>query len=167
VAGLDDPSGYAQRFFSETGVRLRVNESKARPIDTAPTGTLMEVNAAYAHIRAALETYGLYRVGVREGVMVLYFISPQKGAQAQSVIDALREETGYPMHIHDQPNQQAIALEVRRYAEINGYRITKGPSLRVAEAVVAVTLAAPVTAEQKHAFATAIDTATAYRLEIS
>ncbi|MBE2239042.1 MAG: hypothetical protein IAE81_14725 [Caldilineaceae bacterium] len=49
----------------------------------------LEINAAYAAIRQALSGTTLYKTSLREGVIVLSFISPQVGRRQQATINLL------------------------------------------------------------------------------
>jgi Cft2 family RNA processing exonuclease len=168
ILHLPDPEALAQAYERATGFRLLINQKKASEAPaSAPTGTLMEINSAYGRLRAALEPWGLYRAGLRGSEIVLYFISPQKGQRAQALIAQLSAETGYPLVIHDQPNQQAILSEVRKYAEQHGYRIKKGPGVRTADARISLTLAQALPPEEVQRFAEAIWEATGYTLEVT
>ncbi|XWX05665.1 MBL fold metallo-hydrolase (plasmid) [Aggregatilineales bacterium SYSU G02658] len=168
ILNLDDPPALAARYEALTGFRLLINQKKPpEAIHSAPTGTLMEINSAYSRIRAALEPLGLYRAGLRGSEIVLYFISPQKGQRALDTIHALSQETGYPLVIHDQPNQQAITAEVKRYAERHGYLIKKGPGIRTAEARISLTLSSALNSEEAAAFQAAVLDATGYELDIT
>ncbi|MFQ3672608.1 MAG: MBL fold metallo-hydrolase [Aggregatilineales bacterium] len=168
ILNLEDAPALAARYEAVTGFRLLINQKKApETIHSAPTGTLMEINAAYSRIRAVLEPMGLYRAGLRGGEIVLYFISPQVGQRAQEAIRALSEETGYPLVIHDQPNQQAITTEVKRYAAQRGYIIKKGPGIRTADARISLTVSQPLSPEEVAAFQATIYEATGYALDIT
>ena len=101
----------------------------------------MEINAAYALVRQALEPLGLYRVGLKQGGLVLTFVSPQVGERHLDHIRALSEETGYAIHIHPHPNQQQILQIAGQLIREAGWRVLKGPGIHVARAEVAIKLA--------------------------
>jgi hypothetical protein len=167
ILHLENAEELAQAYERATGFRLLINQKKTPEAPHgAPTGTLMEINSAYSRLRAALEPWGLYRAGLRGGEIVLYFISPQKGLRAQAVIAQLSAETGYPLVIHDQPNQQAILSEVRKYAEQHGYHIKKGPGVRTADARISLMLSEVLPPEEAQRFVEAVWEATGYTLEI-
>lgn len=101
VQGLADPQAVEHAYLHLTGHRLRLNVGKGAGSDSAPlvaqpgTHPPMEINAAYATIREALEPFGLYKTSLKQGQIVLAFISPQVGQRHQAAIASLAQETGY------------------------------------------------------------------------
>jgi hypothetical protein len=144
-----DAAALAQAYFDLTGFRLLVGDSESPSTDStlplqtevASTNEQMEINAAYGLVRQALEPLGLYRVGVKQGVLVLTFISPQVGERHIGIIRSLSEETGYNITIHPHPNQQQILQIAGQLARNAGWRVIKGPGIHVDRAEVSMKLA--------------------------
>ncbi|MFZ6027219.1 MAG: MBL fold metallo-hydrolase [Chloroflexota bacterium] len=138
-----------QRYLEETGFELALTVvaapsfSQAAPPAALPEAAEpLEINAAYAAIKAALDGSTLYRTSLKGGEIVLSFISPQVGVRYQAQIDQLSRQVGWPLAISSQPNQNAILDCARRILQAAGQQIAKGPSIYLERAVVAVTLPA-------------------------
>jgi uncharacterized protein len=150
VAGVDDIAGLSRAFLEMTGFQLRLNAGKSEtgggaanaPVITSGNRPPMEINAAYGLIRQALEPFGLSKTSLKQGGIVLSFISPQVGARSLDTIARLAEETGYNLSIHPNPDQNAILQIVQREARAAGWVIRKGPGIHVDRAEVTYTLAA-------------------------
>ena len=174
IDGVDDVHALERRYLDLTGFRLRATvrgaASQAAPETTTQTpasGDRMEINAAYAVVRAALEPLGLYRAGLKQNIIALTFISPQVGARHSAIIDALARETGYAMSVHPYPNQQEIIQAAARIAREAGWVIRKGPGIHVDRAEVALKLAEmPSTAALEDA-ARRFNEQTGYTLSVS
>ncbi len=142
VADVEDVEALAAAFLDLTGFRLLIGGNKAEgssspaasgmtePIAPATTDQ-MEINAAYGLVRQALEPLGLHKVGLKQGTLVLTFISPQVGDRHQTIIQDLAEQTGYPMRIHPHPNQQQIQQIAGQLAREAGWQVVKGPGIHV------------------------------------
>jgi Cft2 family RNA processing exonuclease len=172
VDGLEDPQTLADEYRALTGYRLLI-KGQAGPAPSAPAVTppgesdKMEINAAYGLIRLALEPFGLYKVGLKQGQIVLSFISPQVGARHQEIIERLAEQTGYALAIHPHPNQQQIMQVVNRLAREAGWQVVKGLSLHVERLEVELKLiGVPDTAEVE-AVGKDIEEQTGYRLVLT
>jgi hypothetical protein len=159
VAGVADAATLAQAYFDLTGFRLLVGDDQTEstvageqapvplPANHLSDREPMEINAAYGLVRQALEPLGLYRVGVKQGVLVLTFVSPQVGERHTEIIRRLSEETGYNISIHPHPNQQQILQIAGQLAREAGWHILKGPGIHVDRAEVSMKLVeAPDTA---------------------
>lgn len=137
-------------FRTITGFELIVKRTSDRPgeqsLSAATAGIeRMEINAAYKLIRARLEGCSLNKVGLKQGEIMLSFISPQVGQRHLEKIQQLAQETGYPVKIHPQPNQHEILQITNRLLRERGWQTEKGPGIHVARAEVNVTLINPVT----------------------
>ena len=106
----------------------------------AGPGKPMEINAAYAVIRAALEPHGLYKTSLKQGQIVLTFISPQVGERHQDTIRQLAQQTGYALSIHPHPNQQQILQVAQQLLRDTGWSIRKGPGIHTDRGEIAVSL---------------------------
>lgn len=137
-------------YYEQTGYRLLLRSSKedasstlkdafnflAQPNGSAP----LEINAAYRLIRDALEPCGLLRTSLRQGQIVLTFISPQIGVQHQQEIARLAHATGYPLSIHPYPDQNAILRVVQQSLRSAGWTVRKGPGLHIDRGEITVVL---------------------------
>ncbi len=146
IEGLEDPEALIESYTQLTGFDLAIN-SDSQPSLTAATPVAlntaeqMEINSAYDLIRGALEHHGLYKTSLKQGLIVLSFISPQVGARYFDTITDLAQKTGYEMVIHPHPNQNEIlqiARNMARHAKLN---IQKGPSIHVDRGEVVIKLA--------------------------
>lgn len=167
----------AARFNEISGYTLEIAfvEGRAAQGDAAPSaaaaaaegGAPLEINAAYAAIRQALAGTTLYKTSLKDGVIVLSFISPQVGQRHQAAIDRLAPQIGWPLAIHPQPNQGAILDAARRLLQERAWRIAKGPSIFIDRSEVAVTLIATPTADEVAALQAEFIAATGYRLSVA
>ena len=160
-------SGYALELAFVEGRVARGEE--ATPIVLTPAGSVepLEINAAYAALRQALAGTTLYKTSLKDGVIVLSFISPQVGQRHQATIDALAQQIGWPLTIHPQPNQGAILDTARRRLQEQGWRVAKGPSIFLDRGEVAVTLAAAPAVDELVALQAEFKAATGYRLSVT
>jgi hypothetical protein len=101
----------------------------------------MEINAAYDLIRGALERHGLYKTSLKQGRIVLSFISPQVGARHLDTIHKLAKESDYELMIHPHPNQNEILQVARNIAREAKLNVQKGPSIHVDRGEVVIKLA--------------------------
>ena len=109
----------------------------------------------------------LYKTSLKDGVIVLSFISPQVGQRPQVAIDALAQQIGWPLAIHPQPNPGLILDTVRRPLQEQAWRVAKGPSIFLDRGGVAVTLAAAPAADALAALQAEFEAATGYRLSVT
>lgn len=144
VAGVDDTRALAADYLALTGHKLIINAKDSAPAGSiaAPSGgsPQMEINAAYGVIRDALEPLGLYKAGLKQGQILLTFISPQVGERHTATIEALAQETGYALSVHPHPNQQQILQIASRLAREAGWLIRKGPGIHTDRAEISMTL---------------------------
>jgi hypothetical protein len=169
VEGLDDPAALAQVYRELTGFQLMIKGQQSAAsgpaaVEPSESRDQMEINAAYGLVRLALGPYGLYKTGLKQGQIVLTFISPQVGARHQEIIEQLADQTGYALSIHPHPNQQEIMQVVGRLAREAGWRVLKGPSLHVGRLEVALKLAETPDAASVEAVGRDVEEATGYRL---
>jgi hypothetical protein len=163
-----------QQFLDETGYELVLTfaERPAAPgglqFQAAAAGERLEINQAYAVIKAALTQARLYRASLKGEEIVLSFISPQVGQRYQAEVAALAQQTGWPLSVNPQPNQGAVLEAARTALEQEGCRVQKGPSLFPGRDEVTATLIAPPEAEGAiERAAAAILEQTGYRLVVS
>lgn len=173
IEGVADLAALERRYYELTGFRLRAAArgaglpAPASAAQPAAGRQQMEINAAYAVIKAALEPLGLYRAGLKQGEIVLTFISPQVGARHAALIAALAQETGYPMSVHPHPNQQEIIQAAARIAREAGWVVRKGPGIHVDRAEVTLKLAVMPPAAELEEVAHRFTEQTGYTLAVS
>lgn len=176
-----------QRFQEESGFELVVSLAPssvsgtstsvtAVPAQTTPAvkpgehgdrSARMEINAAYAAIRAGLESSTLYKTSLKGEEIHLSFISPQVGERYQDTIDALAAQTGYPLRINPQPNQGAILETARALLAGKNITIAKGPSIYPERAEVALTSGAALDEDVLEETGAEFSELTGYRLVVS
>jgi Cft2 family RNA processing exonuclease len=164
-------------YQEQTGFRLVIrqpgdtkngpDQNQTARVDPVSAQNQMEINAAYGVIRQVLEPYGLYKTSLKQGQIVLAFISPQVGERHQDTITALANETGYTIMIHPHPNQQQIIQVVQQVVRDAGWQIRKGPSIHIDRGEVAVTLADDVAETAVDPVAQQIEERTGYRFVIN
>lgn len=159
----------AREFQAISDHRLTFDTRAAAPAPVASSpkasGNQMEINAAYARIKAALGPFGLYRTSLKQGRIVLTFISPQVGARYAEIIERLSNETGYAIEIHPHPNQQEILQKASLLFGRAGWAIRKGPGIHTDRAAISITLAAEPDAVQALQVAQDLEEQTGYTLE--
>ena len=165
---LDDAE---DRFVEISGYVLKMENvvpvGTPLPKRATAVGEPMEINAAYATIRQALVGSSLYRTSLKDGRIVLAFISPQAGERHRELIEELEDEVGWPLSIHSQPNQNAILDAARRLLQEAGWIATKGPSIFVERGEVSVTLAEHQPGEALGDMQRGFEAETGYRLNIA
>ena len=166
----ETPEAISHRFQEISAWELDLNLSISAPAQAplpARSGERLEINAAYAFLKAALEGSTLYRTSLKDGEIQLSFISPQVAARYQDRLADLSAQVGWPLSVNPQPNQGAIADSARVLAAQAGLTILKGPSIYSDKAELSLTLSAPLAAEQQDSLCQAFLLATGYRLNIA
>ncbi|MBN1678972.1 MAG: MBL fold metallo-hydrolase [Anaerolineae bacterium] len=166
-----DIEAVERAYLDLTGFRLRISRrGEAAPQPAAasviPSGDRMEINAAYGVIRAVLDEHGLYRTSLKQGQIVLSFISPQVGERHRDTIDALAQETGYVLAIHPHPNQQQIIQIAQQLMREAGWQVRKGPGIHIDRAELSVSLADDVGADAVDALNRRLQEQTGYSLTV-
>ncbi|GAB4517540.1 MAG: hypothetical protein OHK0046_24200 [Anaerolineae bacterium] len=171
VDGVEDRKKYAADYLQLTGYRLVLSQQAASaangdgPSVAKPTTQLqMEINAAYGIIKQHLEQVGLYKLGLKQGQIVLSFISPQVGERHLETISALANLTGYPLSINPNANQQMITQVVNALIREAGWPIRKGPGIHMDRAEVAYTVSQMPSEEDIARVNQALEEQTGYHL---
>lgn len=170
ISSIEDLDALRQDYQRLTGFRLLTGD--AAPDDDLPdsvmpgTSERMEINTAYSTIRDALNPFGLYKAGLKNNQIVLTFISPEVGRRHTEIITALAEQTGYPMTIHPNPNQQQILQVANKLIRDAGWQTRKGPGIHTDRAAVSVSLIQPPDDETVQAVNDAFESETGYTLEV-
>ncbi|MCO5208516.1 MAG: MBL fold metallo-hydrolase [Caldilinea sp.] len=158
------------RYAEVSGYALAITLVEATPQSTARAnagGDPLEINAAYAVLKQRLAGSTLYRTSLKDGAIVLSFISPQVGERHRAAIETLAQEIGWPLSINPQPNQGAIVDAARLRCQQQGWTIAKGPSIYLDRGEVSVTVAAAVDAEDLAALQDAFSEETGFRLLVN
>ena len=129
-------------------------------------GEQMEINAAYGLIRSRLKGSSLTRTSLRQGQIALSFISPQVGERYIEQIRQLAQETGYSLSIHPHPNQHLVLQIANRLLREKGWRIVKGPGIRVDRAELTVKLADKVESAEIDAINEKLAARTGFKLAV-
>ncbi len=171
----DDPddavwNAVEARYAEVSGYTLAITLVEAAPqtaqqADSA--GEPLEINAAYALLKQRLAGSTLYRTSLKDGAIVLSFISPQVGERHDAEIERLAQEIGWPLRINPQPNQGAIVDAARLLCQRQGWTIAKGPSIFLDRGEVSVTVASAVDSEELAAAQEAFLEETGFRLVIA
>ena len=146
-----------EAFRTITGFELVVSRASDSPAEMSPTsavaggGERVEINAAYELIRARLGACGLSKAGLKQGEIVLSFISPQIGERHVEQINQLAKETGYPLSIHPHANQHLILQITNQILREKGWQVSKGPGIHVERAELNVKLVNEVSATELEA----------------
>lgn len=160
----------SQRFQDESGFDLNLLRMTTGPAlapaltAMAPANAPLEINAAYAIIKAGLENTTLYRTSLKGSEIILSFISPQVGERYRAQIDHLARQVGWTLSINPQPNQGAILEAVRALLERAGLVLLKGPSVFPEKAEVTATLAGALDEIQQAELVAECDAQTGFRL---
>jgi hypothetical protein len=175
VEGEGDFQAIERDYLAMTGYRLRLTRRGER---TGGDGMVaigqpgdgrekMEINAAYGLIRQVLEPYGLYKTSLKQGQIVLSFVTPQVGVRHQQVIRELSQQTGYFLSIHPHPNQQQILQIVQKLAREAGWQIRKGPGVHIDRAEIAMSVTGEPDASAVEQVGQLLEEQTGYRLVLT
>lgn len=146
----DNWEAIQQEYLAQTGFQLQrkvVGAAETLPAasDVTPTtGHPIEINMAYAKLREALEPYTLYKTSLKQGGIVLSFITPEVGMRHQALIQQLAQQIGYPLSIHPHPNQQQIVQVVQTLCQAQGVSLRKNPSFQLADNQVMIEPTQPI-----------------------
>ena len=136
-----------QQYRAITGFDLIITNKAVEPGEADGVtsvdgfGERMEINAAYGLIRSRLRGSSLTKTSLRQGQIVLSFISPQVGERYIEQIRELAQETGYNLSIHPHPNQYLILQMANRLLRGKGWVAVNGPGIHVGRAELTVKLA--------------------------
>lgn len=119
------------------------NEQEIAPVES--TGDRLEINAAYGLIRSRLGDKGLNKASLKQGQIVLSFISPQVGERHIEEIQQLVKDTGYMINIHPHPNQHKILQLTNKLLRDTGWAVQKGPGIHVDRGELSVKLGSDIT----------------------
>jgi uncharacterized protein len=159
-----------EEFLEISGWELTISEAvqtASAPVIAQPTGQRMEINAAYAFIKSALEGSTLYRTSLKGDEIVLSFISPQVAERHQAKIAELAVQTGWPLSVNPQPNQGAILEVARALLAKAGFAVKKGPSIYPEKSEVSTTLVSAPVAEQQVEITEAFERETGFQLTLN
>lgn len=171
VSGVEDISAVQKAYFEMTGYRLVIGnadgggDSSPQTVQTSNPNQ-MEINAAYGMIRAAIDDPRLYKTSLKQGQIVLAFISPQVGERYKDKLTQLAEKTGYPLAIHPHPNQHQILQVVNRILGDTGWSIRKGPGIHVDRGEITVSVADDVDETAASAVSAKLEEETGYKLVV-
>jgi Cft2 family RNA processing exonuclease len=127
----------------------------------------LEINAAYGLIRSRLNTHGLNKTSLKQGQIVLTFISPQVGERHMDLVRQLMKETGYTIRIHPHPNQHKILQTTSKLLREVGWTITKGPGIHTDRAELSIKIAEDVDDETLTTFNQKLIEETGYKVVVT
>jgi Cft2 family RNA processing exonuclease len=160
----------AQAHFAEiSGYTLEVAVAEAPlalPQEITFSNEPLEINAAYAVIKGALAGSTLYRTSLKDGEIVLSFISAQVGDRHSEEMDRLSQQIGWPLRINPQPNQTVILDTARQLLQRQGWRLLKGPSIFLDRDEVGVTVGDAIVEDVAEALQREFEEATGFHLRI-
>ncbi|MCY4020544.1 MAG: MBL fold metallo-hydrolase [Chloroflexi bacterium] len=168
----EQSSELREQFREITGFDLVISNISGAPDATdeavvAPAHVeRMEINAAYGLIRARLKDSGLGKTSLKQGQIVLGFVSPQVGRRYLEQINQLAGETGYNLVISPHPNQNAILQVARRLLSENNWTISKGPGIHTDRGELRLVLAEAVPAAEIASFSEKLEAQTGYKLTV-
>jgi uncharacterized protein len=163
VQNLENAEDIQKRYYEQTHFKLIFGKSEKV---TAPTGTVLEINAAYQMLKKALEPRGLYKTSLINGAIMLSFITPQVGKRYQEVIDVLQDQTGYPLSINPNPNQQLMLVELRRMLDNEGIELAKNPAIHMDKTTIAITIVGLVLEEERKKIAKFVGEKMGYEVQV-
>jgi len=114
--------------------------SEAPPLEVTPAHHVeqMEINQAYATIREKLEDKGIYKTGLKNGAIVVSFITPDIGERYEAELAALSQETGYAIRINPNANQFAMFELINELALNLGISLADNPSAMLKDKTIKI-----------------------------
>ncbi len=155
-------TGFDLVVSGKSGALLAASETAVAPEHVER----MEINAAYGLIRARLKGSGLGKTSLKQGQIVLAFISPQVGERYMEQINQLAEETGYNMVISPNPNQYEILQVANRLLSEHNWVASKGPGIHVDRGELRVALLREVPAAEIDLFSQQLEAETGFKLVV-
>ena len=161
-----------RQFREITGFDLIITNqsSQAVPVEQKPvlkkSVGRMEINDAYRLIRSQLGDKGLTKTSLKQGQIVLSFISPQVGERYIKQIQQLSRDTGYTLRIHPHPNQHKILQIASKLLREVGWTVRKGPGIHVDRSELSVKLANDVTDDEIEALNRKLELESGFKLVI-
>ncbi len=173
VEGVEDEQAVEQAYADLTGYRLRIllqgdtnGASSDLPSVSLPSSEQMEINSAYGLIKAKLRNEGLIKTSLKQGQIVLTFISPQVGERHMETIHQLSQQTGYALSIHPHPNQQKILQYADKLVREAGWTLRKSAGIHTDSGEVAIALLDEADEETLSQLDAQLQAETGYRLVV-
>jgi uncharacterized protein len=161
------------RFRDITGFDLIITNQSTKSSSNSEdvqvvddSGEKMEINDAYGLIRSRLNSSGLTKTSLKQGQIVLSFISPQVGDRYIEEIQQLSKDTGYRLGIHPHPNQHKILQITNKLLREVGWNVQKGPGIHVNRGELSVKLANDVSDAELGALNERLELESGFRLVI-
>ena len=171
LPGSPEPDEAAlDSFREETGFRLEVDDPSVKAVGGREEGR-WEQNKLFAEVdrRFAGLYHRPYRKGLKGGhegrYLEVAFVTPEVGARYASVLEELAAESGWPVRLCQEPNQQQLVEAVRKVLPTD-WRLARNPTLRLAERTVEIVLAEPVDPAAFAEAAEAYEVETGWRLAL-
>lgn len=169
-----------QRAFRErTGLELQVELEGARAparlslVPSAAGGQRLEQNQAFQTIRSAFERVGVevFRASRKTDpsggeYLELTLVSPRVGERHGDLVEALARETGWPVRINPEPNQDVIKRRTRELVP-PGWGLKKEPGFFKVEGYVRVKTEVRPQPEEVRQVSERLERETGYRLEVA
>lgn len=177
-AAEEADSASAQSAFQErTGLELVLELEGSRPqprLSAVPSGTSrMEQNQAFALIRAAFQAVGVevFRASRKSDAdgsecLELSLISPQVAARHGDLVERMARETGWPVRLNPEPNQDVIKRRTRELVPTN-WGLRKEPGFFKLEGYVQVKASERPGPEEVRRVSELLERETGYRLEVA
>ncbi|MFT9496801.1 MBL fold metallo-hydrolase [Anaerosolibacter sp.] len=157
---VEDFDEVRQKFKGITGLDVNLKSVGAqgsgmilKPLDHK---NAMEQNKAFEYIEDVfqLEPHQIYKKSKKtdadgRAYIELVFITPEVGKRYDHIIEKLQEDTGWPMVIGENPNQNEIIKVVKGLCHRYGVNLLKNPGIFTVEKMVKIKIEASITGEVK------------------
>lgn len=144
----------AERFAIQTGFQLVIKlpeikrqqngngDGNEHGQESEQRSEPMEINKAYARIREVFsdKKHLPIRIGLKEGMIELAFITPEVGSRYQPLMESLAKETGYQIGIRPSPDQIKLQ-QIARQLIPAAWNVKKEPSINLADKEIVVKVA--------------------------
>ncbi len=160
-----------ERFRDITGFDMIISSSsapglKGEAVAAPEDADRMEINVAHGLIRSRLKGTGLGKTSLKQGQIVLGFVSPQVGRRYMEQIQQLAQETGYSLVISPYPNQYKILQIANRLLSEKNWAIIKGPGVHEDRSELRLELATAVPAAEVASISAKLEAQTGFKLVV-
>ena len=108
----------------------------------------------------------MQKVGLKNGEIVLTFVSPQLGARHADELHKLTARTGYPIRLYENPMQNIILDRAKSLIRQAGWAVRKGPGIHTDRGEVSVKLMDDVPDNEIVSLSSQLEEHTGYRLVV-
>ncbi|WP_144460875.1 MBL fold metallo-hydrolase [Siminovitchia fortis] len=166
IARFKETTGFQLRFKGEAEHTSETGKEHIFQVESS--GNRMENNEAIAETKRWAEDRGLtiYKVGIKQEVVEVHFISPEIARRHEAELEELSWRIGRPVTYNKNPKQNEI-IRITLESLPSDWEPKKNPSILIDRKTVSVKVAELPNEEEKKRISDKIERETGYALEVN